>query len=95
MARANGGGGVNINLHIERLVLDGVNITSDQHRSLQASATTELTRMLMMEGGLSPVFSKGATLLRISTESIQLTGNNPAQLGQKIAQSVYGCLAHE
>lgn len=85
---------MNINLHIERLVLEGVNITADQCDLLQASVTTELTRMFA-EGGLSSGFFQGAVLPRISTESIQLTGNNATKIGQQIAQSVYGGLAHE
>jgi len=35
---------MNINLHIERLVLDGVNIAPRQRHLLQASGETELTR---------------------------------------------------
>lgn len=88
-------GEVNINLHIERLVLDGVNITLIQRRLLQASVTTELTRMLA-ESGLPTGFTQEAISVRMSTDGIQLTGNNtPTQLGQQIAQSVYGGIAHE
>ncbi len=85
---------MNINLHIERLVLDGVNITAKQRDLLQTSVTTELTRMFA-EGGLSSSLAQGTSLSRISTDDIQLTDNKPAQLGQNIAQSVYGGLTHE
>jgi len=44
---------MNINLHIERLVLDGVNIAPGQHHVPQTSVETELTRLLA-EGGVSP-----------------------------------------
>jgi len=85
---------VNINLHIERLVLEGVDIAPGQNDLLQASVTTELKRMLA-EGGLSPGLAQEAALPRISTDGIQLAGNNtPTQLGQKIAQSVYGGIGH-
>ena len=95
MARTDGGGGVNVNLHIERLVLDGVNILPAQRHLLQSSVTTELTR-LITEGGLSHSLAQGAALPRISTGGIQLTsGNDPTQLGQQIAQSVYGGIEHE
>jgi hypothetical protein len=80
---------MNINLHIERLVLDGVNIAPGQRHLLQASVETELTRMLT-EGGVSSSLTQGSALSRLSTSGIQLTGNNPAQLGRQIAQSVYG-----
>ncbi len=84
---------MNINLHIERLVLEGVNITADQHHMLQSTVTAELTRMLV-EADLFSSFPQGAAVSHLSTGDIQLTGNNPAQLGQSIAQSVYGGLAH-
>ncbi len=85
---------MNINLHIERLVLDGVNILPGQRHLLQASVETELARMLT-DGGLSPSLAQGVALPRLSTGGIQLTGNEPTQLGQKIAQSVYGGIGHE
>lgn len=85
---------MNINLHIERLVLDGVNIAPGQRHLLQASVETELTRMLT-EGGLSPSLAQGINLSRVSANGIQLTGNNPTQIGRQIAQSVYGGIGHE
>ena len=94
MAGVDGGGGMNINLHIERLVLDGVNITADQHHLLQASVTAELTRMFA-ESGLSSNIAQGAAVPRMSTDDIQLVSNNPTQLGQNIAQSVYGGIRYE
>lgn len=85
---------MNINLHIERLVLDGVNLAPDQHQLLQASVTAELTRLLT-EGELSPSLAQGTAVPRISTDGIQATSNNPTQLGHQIAQSVYGGIGHE
>ena len=85
---------MNIKLHIERLVLDGVNIAPSQHHLLQASMETELTRLLT-DGGLSPSLAQGTALPRISTDGIQLTSNNPTQIGQQIAHSVYGGIGHE
>lgn len=85
---------MNINLHIERLLLDGVSIAPDQRHILQASVEAELTRLLT-DGGLSPSLAQGIALPRISTDGIQLTGNNPTQIGQHIAQSVYEGIGHE
>jgi hypothetical protein len=85
---------MNINLHIDRLVLDGVNIAPDQRHVLEAGITTELTRLLS-DGGLSANLVGGVALARLTTGSMQLTGNNPTQLGQQIAQSVYGGIGHE
>lgn len=86
---------MNITLHIERLVLDGVNIAPGQHHVLQTSVETELIRLLT-DGGLSPSLAQGTAVPRISTDGIQLTaGDNPTQLGQHIAQSVYRGIGHE
>ena len=85
---------MNINLHIERLVLDGVDIAPGQQHVLQASITTELTRLLT-DRGLAPSFAQGIALPRLSTSGMQLTSNNPTQIGQQIAQSVYRGIGRE
>lgn len=85
---------MNIKLHIERLVLDAVDIVPSQHHLLQASVETELTRLLT-DGGLSPGLAQGIAVQQISTGGIQLINNNPMQIGQQIAQSVYGGIGHE
>ena len=81
---------MNINLHIERLILDGVNIPPGQCHLLRASVETDLAR-LFADGGVSPSLSEGVTLPHVSANGIQLAGiNDPVQLGRQIAQSVYG-----
>lgn len=85
---------MNIKLHIDRLVLDGVNIASGQRHLLQAGVETELARLLT-DGGLSPSLAQGTAVPQISTAGIQLIDNNPAQIGQHIAQSVYRGIGHE
>lgn len=84
---------MSINLHIERLVLDGVNIAPGQHHFLQSSVTTELTRLLN-NGDLLGNFVDGVALPRLSTSSIELN-NKPLELGQQLAQSVYGGIGRE
>lgn len=85
---------MNINLYIERLVLHGLDIAPEQRHLIQASVETELTRLLT-DGGLAPSLAQGVAVPRISTDGIQLTaGDNPTQLGQHIAQSVYGGIGH-
>ena len=86
---------MNINLHIERLVLDGVNIAPGQGQLLRAGVETELARLLT-GGGLAPSLAEGINLSRVYTDGIEITGNNnPAQLGRQVAQSVYGGIGHE
>jgi hypothetical protein len=85
---------MNINLHIERLTLDGVDIAPGQRHLLQGAVEAELTRLLTT-GGLSPDLTRGVAVPRISAGGMQLTaGNNVTQLGQQIAQSVYGGIGH-
>lgn len=84
-----------LNLHIERLVLDGISLTTDQRHLLQASVTAELTRMFA-EGDLSSGLADGYAQSRLTAGSIQLNvGSTPTQLGQQIARSVYGGIGHE
>ena len=84
-----------INLHIERLVLDGVNVEPSQRHLLQAGIETELARMLT-EGGFSPSLAQSVALPRLSTTAFQLPeAGNPKQVGQQIAKSVYGGIVRE
>lgn len=85
---------MNISLHIDRLVLDGIHIAPGQRHLLEANVTTELTRLLN-NGGLARNLVEGVALRRMSTSGIQITGNNPRQMGQQIAQSVYGGIGSE
>ncbi|WP_020565624.1 hypothetical protein [Methylosarcina fibrata] len=86
---------MNINLHIERLVLDGVNIEPRQRPLLQEALQVELSRLLT-SGGLSRDFAGGLAVPRISAPNIPLVANiHPAQLGQQIARSIYEGIGHE
>ncbi|HEY9695885.1 MAG TPA: hypothetical protein V6D10_01245 [Trichocoleus sp.] len=81
---------MNINLHIDRLILDGLPIPHSQRPLLQAAVEAELTRLLTVNG-LSHHLTNGIAIPQISTSDLQLTPNSsPAQIGQQIAQSVYG-----
>ena len=85
---------MDINLHIEHLVLDGVDIPTGQSDLLQASVMNELTQ-LFNSGGLSPNFNTGASFEQITTKNIQMIDGKPQAFGQYIAQSVYGGIGHE
>jgi hypothetical protein len=79
-----------IDLHIEELVLHGLPLSGSQGSVMQAAIQTELARLLT-EKGLNHV-SASATP-HLSAGSIQLPNDNkPANLGQQIAQAIYGCL---
>jgi hypothetical protein len=81
---------VNINLHIEQLVLDGVFVESHQRPLLKASLETELGRLLAQKGIGSSLQSGGAFKTK-RTDAVEIgqTGR-PSHFGRKIARSVYG-----
>jgi hypothetical protein len=81
---------MNINLHIERLVLDGVPLAPGGRVLLQAAVEAELTRLLA-SGGLSDALQSGGALYNVKTTGIQLgSDGSPARLGEQIAGAVYG-----
>jgi len=81
---------MNINLHIERLVLDGISLAPGQRPLLQAAVQTELTRLLA-SGGLSDSPQSGGALYSMRAAGIQLASDgSPARLGEQIAEAVYG-----
>jgi hypothetical protein len=81
---------MNINIHIERLILDGLPITHSQRPLVQASVEAELARLLATDG-LASRLQAGGALPNIPGGSIHLTSDgNPHKLGQQIAQAVYG-----
>lgn len=85
---------MSINLHIEKLILDGVHITRDQHHLLKNTMTAELTRMLSCDG-LSSSLSQGTSFQQRTTSITQLTSPHPLQISQQVAQSLRGIISHE
>jgi hypothetical protein len=86
---------MNINLHIERLVLDGLPVEAKDSAMLRAAIEAELTRLLT-ENGLSSGLQTGGVLPRLQANAIQLgTGGTPPQLGRQIARTVYGSIGNE
>ena len=80
---------MNISLHIERLILDGLPVGSEQGARVQAAVEGELARLLAA-GGLAPSLQAGGAVPSVQGSAIKLSGeNNSAQLGQQIAQAVY------
>ena len=81
---------MNIELHIERLILDGVAIAPRQRALLQAAVEAELRRLLV-QGGLAAGLAQGGALPSIRASAIQLTpDSDPRRMGTQIAQAVYG-----
>jgi hypothetical protein len=81
---------MNINVSIERLVLDGLSMSRSQGVLIQGVVETELARLLT-EQGLGHL-SAGA-VPHLSANSIQVTRDSkPAQLGHQIAHAIHGTL---
>jgi len=79
-----------INLHIERLVLEGLPVTQHEGPLLQAALETELTRLLVADGLSGRLnFNSGVTP-RVAGSDIRLTNDNPIQTGEQIARAVHG-----
>ncbi len=79
---------MNVNLHIERLGLDGLSVESGQEPVLRAALEAELTR-LIADGGAARLAS-AQTAPRLSAPGIQTAGDgDAARLGRQIARSVY------
>jgi hypothetical protein len=77
-----------IQLHIERLVLDGLPLSRVQAQQMQSVLEVELTRLLS-EGGLAPHLLQGGAFSSLQGGEVAGFGN-PRGLGQQVAQAVYG-----
>ena len=79
---------MNINVHIERLVLDGISLAAGQRLQLQAALQTELTRILTEEE-LSPGLLARGAVSYVSGDPLHLTGaEDPGALGRQIARAL-------
>jgi hypothetical protein len=80
---------MNIDIRIERLILDGLPVSRGHEPLIQAAIEAELARLLSA-GVISPKLLDGGAVPSVRAGSLQLTsGGTPAQLGQQIAQAVY------
>ena len=90
MAGTRRDGFMNANIHIERLVLDGLSVPYHQQSLLQAAFEKELGRLLTANGLSNSLLSDGS-VSHISASDIQLADeSDPTELGEQIAQAVYG-----
>lgn len=85
---------MNLNLQIERIVLDGFELNFGQRRQLQDAFEAELTRLLSG----SPIFSvsvlvSGGAVGRLKANNLTLDAEtDPARLGQRLARTIYQSL---
>ena len=80
---------MNINLHIERVVLDGVSVPDHQRPLFQSAVESELTRLIAADG-LSVRLLAGGAVPSVPTGALQVAReSDPGQLGQQVARTVY------
>ena len=78
-----------IDIEIERLILSGVDVSPSQRVKLQAAIEAELARLVKVFG--LPVHLQGGGRIPKLPADLSLTNtSNPVQLGQEIAQAIYG-----
>lgn len=83
---------MNINLHIERLILDGLPFETRHRTALRAEIEIELARLLT-EKGVAANWQSGGATPSLRADAIQLTAqSDAAQIGRQIAGSIYGSI---
>lgn len=81
---------MNIFVHIERLILDGIPVEPGQHQALRVAVEAEVVRRLAQDG-IAPDLQTGGAAPYASGGTIQLTPHDgPVQLGRQIGRAVYG-----
>jgi hypothetical protein len=81
---------VNIHLHVDLLVLEGLPVEAAQGDRVKAGVEAELTRLLA-GSPVGPGLRAGGARPSIPGLDILLSGHDtPATLGRRIGQAVYG-----
>jgi hypothetical protein len=83
---------MNINLHIDRLILDGLDLDHAERPLLQTAVQTELSRLLTA-GGLTNEITNAGAIPRVAGNAIEVQQQQgPQDTGRRIAASVYGAI---
>jgi hypothetical protein len=81
---------MSIRLHIDRVVLEGIDVAAADRGQLHAALQSELTR-LIGERGLAPELAGGIAVPSVRAPQIELGATSkPAQIGTAIAGAVAG-----
>ena len=92
MARTSQGRGVIINVHIERLILDGVSVASPEHVTFRTDVEAEL-RARLEHGGLAPDLLLGGSVSALPPSEFRRTSDDRAtDLARQVAGAVYASL---
>ena len=81
---------MNVNLHIERIILDGLPVPRRQHEALRTAIAEELAR-LVRDGGIGPDLASGGDFASVPAGTVRFSENGAVEgYGRQIAQAVYG-----
>ena len=83
---------MNVNLHIERFILDSISVEPHLRPLVAASLEAELGRLLGHESIASgSSLRNGGAFRTIRTEAVGMgESGGPSHLGRQIARSIYG-----
>ena len=85
---------MNINLHIERLILDGLPVEAGHGAAIREAVETELARLLAGEDSANHL--SGGAVPSVRAAEIRLAQRDtPGQLGRQIAGSIYGGISKQ
>ncbi|MEA3276257.1 MAG: hypothetical protein U9Q81_13400 [Pseudomonadota bacterium] len=80
---------MNVHLHIDELVLEGLPLEATDAAAVKAAVETELTRLLA-NGGLAPDLRTGGARASVPAGDIHLGGDRtPSDLGRQIGRTLY------
>jgi hypothetical protein len=83
---------MNVRLHVERVVLDGLSVSAADRPLLKAAIVSELARHIEA-GGLDPELARGIAVPSVRAPQMKSSSAvRPTQLGASIAGAVYGGL---
>jgi hypothetical protein len=79
-----------VDLHIERMILEGLPIERRDRAVVEKVVQSELAR-LIGEGGLKPAITSGGATPFVKGGNMLLTNSiHPKNIGRQIANAVYG-----
>ena len=81
---------MNVRLHIDRLVVEGLSVAGGDRARLQRRIESELAR-LIGAGGISAALARGTAVPTVTAPDMPVhSGASVARLGSEIATSIYG-----
>lgn len=77
-----------IQVHIDRLVLDGLPVRNRESKAINEAIEKELTRLLA-EGRLPEILETNGAFTRLPAGTMKVAENNPSMIGTEIARAIY------